>query len=135
MSHDTENYEKDEFMKFLVIEEDLDSEDEEFDLAYLSPSYGHQDEDISLFIEDREQIDQKVAEWPEEQRVVITPDLLSVDAVHVPEIECFSFLNCTNKANQAPIVVMAMNKIRVTNYLTPHGLPIDNLDRSEIILI
>ena len=53
------------------------------------------------------------------------------------DIECFSFLNRALESDQAPIVIMATNrgitKIRGTNYMSPHGLPIDLLDRSLII--
>ena len=85
----------------------------------------------------REQIDQKVAEWREEGRAEIVPGVLFIDEVHMLDIECFSFLNRALESDQAPIVVMATNrgitKIRGTNYLSPHGLPIDLLDRSLII--
>jgi RuvB-like protein 2 len=85
----------------------------------------------------REQIDQKVAEWREEGRAEIVPGVLFIDEVHMLDIECFSYLNRALESDQAPIVVMATNrgitKIRGTNYLSPHGLPIDLLDRSLII--
>jgi len=85
----------------------------------------------------REQIDQKVAEWREEGRAEIVPGVLFIDEVHMLDIECFSFLNRALESDQAPIVVMATNrgitKIRGTNYQSPHGLPIDLLDRSLII--
>lgn len=85
----------------------------------------------------REQIDQKVAEWREEGRAEIVPGVLFIDEVHMLDIECYSFLNRALESDQAPIVVMATNrgitKIRGTNYLSPHGLPIDLLDRSLII--
>lgn len=85
----------------------------------------------------REQIDQKVAEWREEGRAEIVPGVLFIDEVHMLDIECFSFLNRALESDQAPIVIMATNrgitKIRGTNYVSPHGLPIDLLDRSLII--
>merc|ERR1712003_54998 len=85
----------------------------------------------------REQIDTKVAEWREEGKAEIVPGVLFIDEVHMLDIECFSFLNRALESDQAPIVIMATNrgitKIRGTNYLSPHGLPIDLLDRSLII--
>lgn len=85
----------------------------------------------------REQIDQKVAEWREEGRAEIVPGVLFIDEVHMLDIECFSFLNRALESDQAPIVIMATNrgitKIRGTDYLSPHGLPIDLLDRSLIV--
>merc|ERR1711957_1020282 len=85
----------------------------------------------------REQIDQKVAEWREEGRAEIVPGVLFIDEVHMLDIECFSFLNRALESDQAPIVIMATNrgitKIRGTEYLSPHGIPIDLLDRTLII--
>mmetsp|Transcript_44522 Transcript_44522/g.43178 ORF Transcript_44522/g.43178 Transcript_44522/m.43178 type:complete len:112 (+) Transcript_44522:926-1261(+) len=53
------------------------------------------------------------------------------------DIECFSFLNRALESDQAPIVIMATNrgitKIRGTDYKSPHGLPLDLLDRALII--
>ena len=85
----------------------------------------------------RDQIDQKVAEWREEGRAEIVPGVLFIDEVHMLDIECFSFLNRALESDQAPIVIMATNrgitKIRGTNYLSPHGIPLDLLDRALII--
>lgn len=65
------------------------------------------------------------------------PGVLFIDEVHMLDIECFSFLNRALESDQAPIVIMATNrgitKIRGTNYLSPHGLPLDLLDRALII--
>ena len=53
------------------------------------------------------------------------------------DIECFSFLNRALEDDLAPVVVMATNrgitKIRGTSYTSPHGLPLDLLDRTIII--
>merc|ERR1712087_116506 len=85
----------------------------------------------------REQIDAKVAEWREEGKADIVPGVLFIDEVHMLDIECFSFLNRALESDQAPVVIMATNrgitKIRGTNYVSPHGLPIDLLDRMLII--
>ena len=85
----------------------------------------------------REQINQKVAEWREEGKSEIVPGVLFIDEVHMLDIECFSFLNRALEDEMAPIVIMASNrgitKIRGTNYLSPHGIPIDLLDRLLII--
>lgn len=60
-----------------------------------------------------------------------------LDEVHMLDIECFSFLNRALESDTAPIVIMATNRgitqIRGTNYKSPHGIPIDLLDRSLII--
>merc|ERR1711990_196762 len=85
----------------------------------------------------REQIDGKVAEWREEGKADIVPGVLFIDEVHMLDIECFSFLNRALEMESAPIVIMATNSgittIRGTDYKSPHGIPLDLLDRSLII--
>eukprot|EP00877_Chromochloris_zofingiensis_P001871 jgi/Chrzof1/11685/Cz06g05110.t1 len=85
----------------------------------------------------REQIDTKVAEWREEGKAEIVPGVLFIDEVHMLDIECFSFLNRALENDMAPILVVATNRgitrIRGTNYRSPHGIPIDLLDRLLII--
>ncbi|KAJ3297309.1 RuvB-like 2 [Borealophlyctis nickersoniae] len=85
----------------------------------------------------RDQINSKVAEWREEGKADIVPGVLFIDEVHMLDIECFSFLNRALEDDMSPIVIMASNrgitKIRGTNYPSPHGIPIDLLDRSLII--
>ncbi|KAI9346783.1 ruvB-like 2-like protein [Zopfochytrium polystomum] len=85
----------------------------------------------------RDQINTKVAEWREEGKAEIVPGVLFIDEVHMLDIECFSFLNRALEDNMAPIVIMASNRgitnIRGTKYTSPHGIPIDLLDRALII--
>lgn len=85
----------------------------------------------------REQIDNKVSEWREEGKAEIIPGVLFIDEVHMLDIECFSFLNRALESDMAPVLVVATNrgitKIRGTNYRSPHGIPIDLLDRLLII--
>ncbi|OXU28453.1 ruvB-like 2 isoform X1 [Nasonia vitripennis] len=85
----------------------------------------------------REQINQKVAEWREEGKAEIVPGVLFIDEVHMLDIECFSFLNRALENEMAPVVIMATNRgitrIRGTNYKSPHGIPIDLLDRMIIV--
>jgi RuvB-like protein 2 len=85
----------------------------------------------------RDQINTKVAEWKEEGKAEIVPGVLFIDEVHMLDIECFSFINRALEDDFAPIVIMATNrgisKTRGTNYKSPHGLPMDLLDRSIII--
>merc|ERR1712226_442472 len=65
------------------------------------------------------------------------PGVLFIDEVHMLDIECFSFINRALESELAPVVVLATNrgitKIRGTDYESPHGLPIDLLDRLLII--
>merc|ERR1711988_1550428 len=85
----------------------------------------------------REQIDGKVAEWREEGKAEIVPGVLFIDEVHMLDIECFSFLNRALEHDMAPVLVVATNrgitKIRGTDYESPHGLPVDLLDRLLIV--
>lgn len=85
----------------------------------------------------REQINTKVGEWKEEGKAEICPGVLFIDEVHMLDMECFSFLNRAVEDQLAPLVVMASNRgvtrIRGTNYKSPHGLPMDLLDRMLII--
>lgn len=85
----------------------------------------------------REQIDAKVAEWREEGKAEIVPGVLFIDEVHMLDVECFSFLGRALENELAPILVVATNRgitrIRGTSYKSPHGIPIDLLDRLLII--
>lgn len=85
----------------------------------------------------RDQINTKVAEWKEEGKAEIIPGVLFIDEVHMLDIECFSYVNRALEAELAPIVIMASNRgharIRGTTYTSPHGLPLDFLDRVVIV--
>ncbi|CAI5726187.1 hypothetical protein KXD40_001955 [Peronospora effusa] len=74
-------------------------------------------------------IDQGVAE--------LVPGVLFVDEVHMLDIECFTYLNRALESTLAPIVVFATNRgvcqIRGTDISSPHGVPLDLLDRMLII--
>jgi len=85
----------------------------------------------------RDQIDAKVAEWREEGRASLVPGVLFIDEVHMLDMECFSFLNRALESELAPVLVIATNrglgKIRGTDYTSPHGIPLDLLDRLMIV--
>jgi RuvB-like protein 2 len=85
----------------------------------------------------RDQINTKVAEWKEEGKAEIIPGVLFIDEVHMLDIESFSYINRALEAELAPIVIMASNRgnarIRGTTYNSPHGLPLDFLDRVVIV--
>merc|ERR1711976_327610 len=53
------------------------------------------------------------------------------------DIECFSWLNRALESDLAPVLIIASNRgittIRGTKYKSPHGIPIDLLDRLLII--
>ena len=85
----------------------------------------------------RDQINTKVSEWREEGKAEIVPGVLFIDEVHMLDIECYSYVNRALESDLAPIVIMASNRghsrIRGTDYKSPHGLPLDFLDRISII--
>lgn len=85
----------------------------------------------------REQIDVKVAEWKEEGKATTVPGVLFIDEVHMLDIECFSWLNRALESELAPVLIIATNRgfarIRGTDYKSPHGIPIDLLDRLMIV--
>lgn len=53
------------------------------------------------------------------------------------DIECFTYLNRALESTLAPIVIFATNRgvctIRGTDITSPHGIPLDLLDRMLII--
>jgi len=53
------------------------------------------------------------------------------------DIECFTFLNKALESKLSPIVILATNRgsstIRGTKLVSPHGIPVDLLDRLLII--
>jgi len=85
----------------------------------------------------RQQINAKVAEWREDGKAEIVPGVLFIDEVHMLDIECFSYLNRAMESELSPIVIMASNRgitrIRGTQHQSPHGIPMDLLDRMLII--
>ena len=85
----------------------------------------------------RDQINTKVMEWKEEGKAEIIPGVLFIDEVHMLDIESFSYINRALEDDLSPIVIMATNRgistTRGTTYKSPHGLPVDLLDRVIII--
>lgn len=75
-------------------------------------------------------IDQGVAE--------LVPGVLFIDEVHMLDIETFTYLHRALESAIAPIVIFATNRgrclIRGTDDIySPHGIPLDLLDRLLII--
>jgi RuvB-like protein 1 (pontin 52) len=64
-------------------------------------------------------------------------NVLFIDEVHMLDIECFTYLNRSLESTLSPIVVFATNRgvcqIRGTDVLSPHGVPVDLLDRTLIV--
>lgn len=67
----------------------------------------------------------------------LIPGVLFIDEVHMLDIECFTYLNRALESSLAPVVIFATNRgictIRGTEIKSPHGVPVDLLDRLLII--
>ncbi|AAL81971.1 TATA box-binding protein [Pyrococcus furiosus DSM 3638] len=85
----------------------------------------------------RERVDQTVKQWVEEGKATLVPGVLFIDECHMLDIEAFSFLARAMESELAPILILATNrgmtKIRGTDIESPHGIPLDMLDRLLII--
>jgi len=85
----------------------------------------------------REAVDAQVKQWVDIGRAEILPGVLFIDETHLLDIEVFSFMNRAMESELAPIIILASNrgitKIRGTDLKSPHGMPLDLLDRLLII--
>ncbi|AGK62041.1 TBP-interacting protein TIP49 [Archaeoglobus sulfaticallidus PM70-1] len=85
----------------------------------------------------REAVDEQVKKWVEEGRAELVPGVLFIDETHLMDIELFAFMNRAMESEMAPIIILASNrgfsKIRGTDLVAPHGIPLDLLDRLLII--
>ncbi|MEM1826239.1 MAG: RuvB-like domain-containing protein, partial [Desulfurococcaceae archaeon] len=85
----------------------------------------------------RREVDEMVKKWISEKKAEFIPGVLFIDDVHMLDIEAFSFLARAMESEFSPIIVLATNrgiaKIRGTEIESPHGIPLDMLDRLLII--
>merc|ERR1712093_4641 len=74
-------------------------------------------------------IDQGIAE--------LVPGVLFIDEVHMLDLDCFTYLNRALESTLSPIIIFATNRgictIKGTEIVSPHGMPVDLLDRLVII--
>jgi RuvB-like protein 1 (pontin 52) len=79
-------------------------------------------------------VDQGVAE--------VVPGVVFIDEVHMLDIECFTYLNALLESPLAPTVILATNRGRTVvrgtgegeeGVKSPHGIPVDLLDRCLIV--
>jgi TBP-interacting protein len=86
----------------------------------------------------RREVDEWVKNMVEEGQAEIIPGVLFIDEIHMLDIEAFAFLNRALESEMAPIIIFASNrgfsKIRGTEIVSPHGIPMDLLDRLLIII-
>ncbi len=85
----------------------------------------------------RQRVDETVKSWVDEGRAELIPGVLFIDDVHMLDIECFSFLSRAMESELSPILILATNRgmtrIKGTDMVAPHGIPLDLLDRLLII--
>jgi len=85
----------------------------------------------------RKSVNSMVRKWLEEGKGEIVPGVLFIDDAHLLDLEAFSFLTKVLESEFSPILILATNrgvtKIRGTDIESPHGIPLDLLDRLLII--
>lgn len=85
----------------------------------------------------RQEINKVVNGYIEQGVAELVPGVLFIDEVHMLDMECFTYLNRALESPFSPIVIFATNRgmctIRGTDIKSPHGIPVDLLDRLLII--
>jgi RuvB-like protein 1 (pontin 52) len=85
----------------------------------------------------RREVNAVVNGYIEEGIAELVPGVLFIDEVHMLDIECFTYLNKALESSIAPIVVLATNrgvcKVKGSDIISPHGIPLDLLDRLIIV--
>ncbi|MEM2211898.1 MAG: RuvB-like helicase [Candidatus Nezhaarchaeales archaeon] len=85
----------------------------------------------------RQSVDETVKRWVDEGKAEVIPGVLFIDEASALDIETFSFLGRAMEGELAPVIILATNrgitKVKGTDIISPHGIPIDLLDRLLII--
>ncbi|PSN38444.1 RuvB-like 1 [Blattella germanica] len=86
----------------------------------------------------RKEINKVVNKYIDQGIAELVPGVLFIDEVHMLDIETFTYLHRALESAIAPIVIFATNRgrcnVRGTDDITsPHGIPLDLLDRLLII--
>ncbi|KAE8691730.1 RuvB-like 1 [Hibiscus syriacus] len=85
----------------------------------------------------RQEINKVVNRYIDEGVAELVPGVLFIDEVHMLDMECFSYLNRALESSLSPIVIFATNRgicnVRGTDMNSPHGIPVDLLDRLVIV--
>lgn len=86
----------------------------------------------------RKEINKVVNQYIDQGIAELVPGVLFIDEVHMLDIETFTYLHRSLESAIAPIVIFATNRghcvIRGTeDIVSPHGIPLDLLDRLLII--
>ena len=85
----------------------------------------------------RQEINKVVNRYIDHGIAELVPGVLFIDEVHMLDLECFTYLNKALESPLAPIVILATNRgycsIKGSDMKSPHGIPVDLLDRLLII--
>ncbi len=85
----------------------------------------------------RKSVNSQVKKWIEQGKAEIVPGVLFIDDAHLLDLESYSFLTRVLESEFSPILILATNrgitKIRGTDIESPHGIPLDLLDRLLLI--
>lgn len=85
----------------------------------------------------RKEINKVVNKYIDQGVAELVPGVLFIDEVHMLDIECFTYLHKALESTISPIVIFATNRgaceIKGTDIRSPHGIPLDLLDRVLII--
>ncbi|MEM2248622.1 MAG: RuvB-like domain-containing protein [Candidatus Bathyarchaeia archaeon] len=81
----------------------------------------------------RQKVDEYVNELIKDHRAELVPGVLFIDEAHMLDVESFAFLSRALEEEFAPVLVLATNRaittVKGTDVKSPHGIPIDMLDR------
>jgi TBP-interacting protein len=85
----------------------------------------------------RKTVNDQIRKWLETGKAEIVPGVLFIDDAHLLDLEAFAFLTRVLESEFSPILILATNrgmtKIRGADVESPHGIPLDLLDRLLII--
>lgn len=86
----------------------------------------------------RREINKVVNKYIDQGIAELVPGVLFIDEVHMLDIECFTYLHRALESTLSPIVIFATNRGKCTirgteDIVSPHGIPLDLLDRLLII--
>ena len=85
----------------------------------------------------RDEVNKIVNKYIDQGIAELIPGVLFIDEVYMLDIECFTFLNRALENKLSPVVILATNRgtstIRGTEIVSPHGIPVDLLDRLLIV--
>ncbi|MEM5777598.1 MAG: RuvB-like domain-containing protein [Candidatus Aenigmatarchaeota archaeon] len=85
----------------------------------------------------RREVDEYIKSLVQEGRCELIPGVVFIDECSMLDIESFAFLNRAMEQELSPIIIFATNRgfstIRGTDIKSPHGMPLDLIDRMLII--